>query len=97
MADYGQLELRLLAHMADCASMLQAFRLGGDFHSRTALGMYDHIKAAIQRGESTSHVVDALHVTMRPLVCAACGSHEASATAAACPRPGEGAAPLLAR
>ena len=50
VADYGQLELRLLAHMANCDSMLQAFRLGGDFHSRTALGMYDHIKAAIDRG-----------------------------------------------
>ena len=50
VADYGQLELRLLAHMADCESMLRAFRLGGDFHSRTALGMYDHIKAAIDRG-----------------------------------------------
>ncbi len=50
VADYGQLELRLLAHMAGCASMLEAFRLGGDFHSRTALGMYDHIKAAIDRG-----------------------------------------------
>ena len=50
VADYGQLELRLLAHMAGCASMLEAFRLGGDFHSRTALGMYDHIQAAIDRG-----------------------------------------------
>lgn len=52
VADYGQLELRLLAHMANCASMLEAFRLGGDFHSRTALGMYDHIQAAIARGEA---------------------------------------------
>lgn len=34
VADYGQLELRLLAHMANCASMIQAFELGGDFHSR---------------------------------------------------------------
>ncbi|KAI8477361.1 MAG: hypothetical protein J3K34DRAFT_373247 [Monoraphidium minutum] len=51
VADYGQLELRLLAHMADCKSMLTAFELGGDFHSRTALGMYDHIKEAIDRGE----------------------------------------------
>jgi hypothetical protein len=25
-------------------------RLGGDFHSRTALGMYDHIQRAVQRG-----------------------------------------------
>ena len=53
VADYGQLELRILAHMAGCASMINAFKLGGDFHSRTALGMYDHIKAAITRGEDT--------------------------------------------
>ena len=51
VADYGQLELRILAHMANCTSMQTAFRLGGDFHSRTALGMYDHIKEAINKGE----------------------------------------------
>jgi DNA polymerase I len=51
VADYGQLELRLLAHMAGCVSMMEAFQLGGDFHSRTALGMYDHIKEAIAAGE----------------------------------------------
>ena len=57
VADYGQLELRILAHMADCASMKEAFRLGGDFHSRTALGMYDHIKEAIARGALPAHVL----------------------------------------
>lgn len=36
VADYGQLELRLLAHMANCRSMITAFELGGDFHSRCA-------------------------------------------------------------
>jgi DNA polymerase I-like protein with 3'-5' exonuclease and polymerase domains len=36
VADYGQLELRLLAHMANCKSMIEAFELGGDFHSRCA-------------------------------------------------------------
>jgi hypothetical protein len=41
VADYGQLELRLLAHMADCKSMLRAFELGGDFHSRWARGAVD--------------------------------------------------------
>eukprot|EP00884_Botryococcus_braunii_P003367 jgi/Botrbrau1/13030/Bobra.0389s0021.1 len=51
VADYGQLELRLLAHLANCKSMLTAFQLGGDFHSRTALGMYDHIKQAIDEGK----------------------------------------------
>eukprot|EP01035_Chromulina_nebulosa_P026787 gene26787-35112_t len=39
VADYGQLELRIL-------SMISAFRAGGCFHSRTAVGMYPHIKQA---------------------------------------------------
>ena len=30
-----QLELRVLAHMTKCKNMIEAFRLGGDFHSRT--------------------------------------------------------------
>jgi DNA polymerase-1 len=51
VADYEQLELRLLAHMTDCRSMLEAFRLGGDFHSRTAMGMYPEIRAKVERGE----------------------------------------------
>ncbi|KNC55035.1 DNA polymerase A [Thecamonas trahens ATCC 50062] len=51
VADYGQLELRLLAHMASCESMIAAFELGGDFHSRTALGMYGHIQEALDSGE----------------------------------------------
>ena len=51
VADYGQLELRLLAHMCDCKSMLKAFELGGDFHSRTALGMFPHIQKAIDAKE----------------------------------------------
>ena len=37
VADYGQLELRVLANITNCKSMIDAFRLGGDFHSRTAL------------------------------------------------------------
>lgn len=48
VADYGQLELRILAHMAQCESMIRAFVLGGDFHSRTAYGMYDHIQDAVK-------------------------------------------------
>lgn len=35
VADYGQLELRLLAHITKCKSMIDAFESGGDFHSRT--------------------------------------------------------------
>ena len=51
VADYGQLELRLLAHITNCKSMLDAFRNGGCFHSRTAVGMYDHIKKAVAEGQ----------------------------------------------
>ncbi|KAK4279274.1 hypothetical protein QN277_016993 [Acacia crassicarpa] len=47
VADYGQLELRILAHLASCKSMLEAFKAGGDFHSRTAMNMYPHIREAI--------------------------------------------------
>merc|ERR1711965_904716 len=51
VADYGQLELRLLAHMTKCESMINAFASGGCFHSRTAMGMFDHVKAAVESGE----------------------------------------------
>ncbi|XP_044968341.1 DNA polymerase I A, chloroplastic-like [Hordeum vulgare subsp. vulgare] len=48
VADYGQLELRILAHLANCKSMLDAFKAGGDFHSRTAMNMYQHIRDAVE-------------------------------------------------
>ena len=51
VADYGQLELRVLAHMANCHSMIAAFKEGGDFHSRTAMGMYPYVREAVNRGE----------------------------------------------
>ena len=34
-ADYSQIELRLLAHMAGDEAMIAAFRSGGDFHAET--------------------------------------------------------------
>ncbi|KAJ4827344.1 hypothetical protein Tsubulata_003300 [Turnera subulata] len=49
VADYGQLELRILAHLANCKSMLDAFKAGGDFHSRTAMNMYQHIREAVEK------------------------------------------------
>lgn len=62
VADYGQLELRLLAHITNCKSMIDAFKAGGDFHSRTALTMFDNVALAVERGdcllerdEDTSH------------------------------------------
>lgn len=51
VADYGQLELRLLASMTDCRSMIDAFEAGGDFHSRTALDMFDYVKEKVDNGD----------------------------------------------
>lgn len=51
VADYGQLELRLLASMTECKSMIEAFKLGGDFHSRTALDMFQYVKDKVDEGE----------------------------------------------
>ncbi|XP_027940331.1 DNA polymerase I A, chloroplastic/mitochondrial-like isoform X2 [Vigna unguiculata] len=51
VADYGQLELRILAHLAECKSMLDAFKAGGDFHSRTAMNMYPYIREAVEKKE----------------------------------------------
>ncbi|KAL3922519.1 MAG: hypothetical protein SGILL_002159 [Bacillariaceae sp.] len=51
VADYGQLELRLLASMTGCKSMIDAFASGGDFHSRTALDMFDHVQEKVENGD----------------------------------------------
>uniref|UniRef100_J3MQT9 DNA-directed DNA polymerase n=1 Tax=Oryza brachyantha TaxID=4533 RepID=J3MQT9_ORYBR len=48
VADYGQLELRILAHLTNCKSMLEAFKAGGDFHSTPAMNMYQHIRDAVE-------------------------------------------------
>ncbi len=40
-ADYSQIELRLLAHMANDATMIDAFRTGVDIHTRTAALVFD--------------------------------------------------------
>lgn len=51
IADYGQLELRILAHVTKCKSMIEAFEKGGDFHSRTCIGMYPKIKEELEAGK----------------------------------------------
>ena len=44
-ADYSQIELRLLAHMAGDAGMREAFLAGGDFHAETAAKVF-HVERA---------------------------------------------------
>jgi DNA polymerase-1 len=39
-ADYSQIELRVLAHMAGEAALVDAFRSGEDIHDRTALQLF---------------------------------------------------------
>ncbi|WJX25137.1 DNA-directed DNA polymerase [Trifolium repens] len=51
VADYGQLELRILAHLTNYKNMLEAFEAGGDFHSRTAMNMYPYILQAVDNKE----------------------------------------------
>jgi len=51
VADYSQLELRVLAHMANCSNMRERFLAGGDYHSLTAAQMYHHIQDALDSGE----------------------------------------------
>lgn len=51
VADYGQLELRILASITNCRSMIEAFDAGGDFHSRTAIDMFDYVKNSVTNGD----------------------------------------------
>src|SRR5690606_34647492 len=39
-ADYSQIELRVLAHMAGDEAMVEAFRTGEDIHRRTAAEIF---------------------------------------------------------
>jgi DNA polymerase-1 len=41
VADYSQIELRVLAHIAEEPSLVEAFRAGEDIHARTAADVFD--------------------------------------------------------
>ncbi len=48
-ADYSQIELRLLAHMAEVPALREAFETGQDIHSRTAADIFRLAPEAVDR------------------------------------------------
>jgi DNA polymerase-1 len=48
-ADYSQIELRLLAHLAEVPALLDAFRHGQDIHARTAADIFGLDPEAVDR------------------------------------------------
>ena len=56
-ADYSQIELRMLAHMADETQMIDAFNHGIDIHTKTAMQIFDvrqeEVDAAMRRSAKT--------------------------------------------
>jgi DNA polymerase-1 len=48
-ADYSQIELRLLAHMAEVPSLIEAFERGEDIHARTAADIFGMPLEAVDR------------------------------------------------
>jgi DNA polymerase-1 len=46
-ADYSQIELRVAAHLADDAVMIEAFQNGEDIHTTTAMAVYGVDKSAV--------------------------------------------------
>jgi len=59
VADYSQIELRILAHYADDAGLLDAFRAGEDIHTRTAAEVFgvalDKVTPAQRRVAKTAN------------------------------------------
>jgi len=51
VADYAQLELRMVAHLANCPAMVDILCSGGDLHSRTAYKMFEEVQKAVDSGE----------------------------------------------
>ena len=51
VADYTQLELRVLAHMANSHTMIRKLEKDGDYHSEVAAEMFPHVGQAVRAGE----------------------------------------------
>ena len=77
VADYSQLELRILAHVANCQSMINSLNAGGDYHSWTAYDMFSEVRAAVDSGECQ---IAATHANI-PLVKSVFGPQRSKAKA----------------
>jgi len=51
VADYAQLELRVLAHVANCPFMIDQIKKGGDYHSDVAAQIFPHVRKAVEAGD----------------------------------------------
>jgi DNA polymerase-1 len=51
VADYSQLELRVLAHVTNCSSMIDKLSKGGDYHSEVTMEMFRHVDEAVRHGD----------------------------------------------
>eukprot|EP00448_Togula_jolla_P018526 CAMPEP_0170583406 /NCGR_PEP_ID=MMETSP0224-20130122/8115_1 /TAXON_ID=285029 /ORGANISM="Togula jolla, Strain CCCM 725" /LENGTH=849 /DNA_ID=CAMNT_0010906725 /DNA_START=79 /DNA_END=2629 /DNA_ORIENTATION=- len=51
IADYSQLELRVLGHMSNCQNMIEKLTRGGDYHSEVAVEMFPYIKKMLNEGK----------------------------------------------
>ena len=49
--DFDQVELRIACHSSKDKAMTAGFLAGNDPHSQTAYDMYDHVRAAVDRGD----------------------------------------------
>mmetsp|Transcript_61965 Transcript_61965/g.110163 ORF Transcript_61965/g.110163 Transcript_61965/m.110163 type:complete len:1294 (+) Transcript_61965:52-3933(+) len=69
VADYAQLELRLVAHLANCPAMVDVLSSGGDIHSRTAYKMFEEVQEAVDSGKVwLDEAAAGDHETPKPLV-----------------------------
>lgn len=51
VADYSQLEIRLLAHITDCKSMITKLVKGSDYHSEVAAEIFPEVREAVRSGK----------------------------------------------
>src|SRR5204863_224954 len=63
-ADYSQIELRVMAHLADDPGLIEAFERGADIHTTTAARVFDVAEDkdhALTAGGLTSRMVLTVH------------------------------------